>query len=89
MSRPPASASASTWADLFPNGRSLFYEGDSPDEFAADLAATYGLDPRTDHRWWEVVDGTTVSEPFLSYQFHCPAHLIDVIYGNPAYPLGS
>ncbi|WP_250029750.1 hypothetical protein [Paractinoplanes maris] len=78
-----------TWAELFPNGRDIFYEGDSPDDFAAEIAARYGFDPRTDKRWWEVIDGGGDMEPFVSYRFHCPVHLLDAIYGNDKYPLGS
>ncbi|WP_045740888.1 hypothetical protein [Actinoplanes rectilineatus] len=82
----PASTGATTWAELFPSGRDIFYEGDRPDEFAAEIAAKHGFDPRTDKRWWEVIDG---DEPFVTYQFHCPPHLLDAIYGNDQYPLGS
>lgn len=78
-----------TWADLFPTGREVFYEGDEPDEFAADLAANYGFDPRKDHRWWEVIEGDGDTEAFVVYGFHCPPELLNAIYGNPAYPLGS
>jgi hypothetical protein len=78
-----------SWAQLFPNGREIFYEGDEPDKFAAHLAETYGLDPRADPRWWEVIDGDGDMEPFVVYGFRCPAHLLDLIYGNSAYPLGS
>lgn len=80
------STDTATWAELFPNGRDIFYEGDDPDGFAEEIAVKYGFDPRTDRRWWDVIDG---EEPFVAYQFHCPAHLLDAIYGNSAYPLGS
>lgn len=80
-------ASTTTWAELFPNGRELFYEGDAPDEFAVEMVAKFGFDPRADHGWWDVTpDGDR--EPFVSYSFHCPPELLDVIYGG-AYPLGS
>lgn len=81
--------STSTWADLFPNGREIFYEGDDPDGFASDIAETYGFDPRTDPRWWEVIEGDGDMEAFVVYGFHCPPELLDAIYGNDAYPLGS
>jgi hypothetical protein len=80
------STSTQSWAELFPNGRDIFYEGDSPDEFAAHIATTYGFDPRTDHQWWDVIDGGDGMAPFVSYSFRCPANLLDAIYGNPAYP---
>ena len=82
-----SSTDTTTWAELFPNGRDIFYEGNEPDEFAAEIAAKYGFDPRTDRRWWEVVEDG--EEPFVSYRFRCPARLLDEIYGNDAYPLGS
>lgn len=75
-----------TWADLFPGGRDIFYEGDSPDEFATEIASKYGFDPRSDRRWREVIEG---EEPFVAYQFHCPQHLLDALYGSGTYPLGS
>jgi hypothetical protein len=78
-----------TWSELFPTGRDIYYEGDDPDGFAAELAATYGFDPRTDPHWWDVIPGDDDAEPFSSYRFHCPAELLDAVYGNPAYPLGS
>jgi hypothetical protein len=78
-----------TWAELFPNGRDIFYEGDGPDEFAAEIASKYGFDPRTDRRWWDVIAGDDGAEPLVSYMFHCPSHLLDAIYGNGAYLLGS
>lgn len=84
-----SSTSTTTWAELFPNGREIFYEGDDPDGFAVEIAAKYGFDPRTDQRWWEVIEGDAESEPFVVYGFHCPAVLLDVIYANPKYPLGS
>jgi hypothetical protein len=83
------STSTRTWAELFPDGREIFYEGDSPDEFASHIAETYGFDPRADHRWWEVIDGDGDMEAFVLYGFRCPPALLDAIYGNPAYPLGS
>lgn len=83
------STSSTTWADLFPDGRDIFYEGDDPDEFAAEIAAKYGFDPRTDMRWWDVIDGGDGMEPFVSHRFRCPAHLLDAIYGNDKYPMGS
>ncbi len=78
-----------TWAELFPTGRDIFYEGETPDEFAAEIAERFGFDPRKDPHWWDVIEGDEDMEPFVSYRFHCPAHLLDPIYGNPEYPLGS
>lgn len=80
-----------TWAKLFPRGRDIFYEGDDPDGFAEEIAATFGFDPRSDHRWWDVipVDGSDEFRADPYPQFYCPAEHLDAIYGNPEYPLGS
>jgi hypothetical protein len=83
------STDTTTWAELFPGGRDIFYEGDSPDEFAAELLAVHGFDPRTHPGWWEVIPGDGDMEPFVSYRFCCPPELLDAVYGNSAYPLGS
>lgn len=82
-------AATAGWAEMFPQGRNLYYEGDDPEGFATDIAAKFGLDPRTDHHWWEVIDEDGRSAPFQVYRFHCPPGLLDVVYGNPEYPLGS
>ncbi len=31
------------WADLFPEGRTICYEGDEPDQFCAVIRNSYGL----------------------------------------------
>lgn len=81
--------STTTWSELFPAGRDLFYEGDSPDQFAVQLLEAHGFDPRTDPGWWEVIPGDGDMEPFAAYRFHCPVELLDAVYGSDAYPLGS
>ena len=83
------STDTTTWSELFPGGRDIHYEGEQPDEFAAEIADRYGFDPRTDRRWWDVIAGDGDAEPQQSYMFHCPPHLLDAIYGNSEYPMGS
>jgi hypothetical protein len=34
------------WGELFPEGRWVFYEGEDPDGFAAEMVAKFGFDPR-------------------------------------------
>jgi hypothetical protein len=78
-----------TWAELFPAGRDIFYEGDDPDGFAAHIAERFGFDPRADRGWWDVIEGDGELAPFTAYRFRCPPEHLDAIYGNSTYPLGS
>jgi hypothetical protein len=74
-----------TWDDLCPQGRVVFYEGDDPDRFAAEMAAL-GIDVRADlpapwrpeYAWYP--DG---------YAFHLPAGRVEEIYGSDRWELGS
>ncbi|MEU7902189.1 hypothetical protein [Actinoplanes sp. NPDC049118] len=78
----PARRKDTPWADLFPDGRQIYYEGDDPDEFRKEIKARFGFDPALDPCWGE--------EPgWGSYSFHCPVGLLDDIYGGPNYPMGS
>jgi hypothetical protein len=67
----------SRWADLFPEGRGIYYEGDDPEGFVAEIKTKYNFDPSADDGW------------STSYRFFCPAHLLDSIYGDGNYPMGS
>lgn len=40
-----------TWRELFPEGRVIFYEGDDPAAFTAAIKAEFGFDPAADPRW--------------------------------------
>jgi hypothetical protein len=64
-----------TWAELFPNGRLIFYEGDNPERFVRTLRRRFSLDPRRDPNWAEM------------RAFHCPARLLDAVYWH--FPMGS
>jgi hypothetical protein len=44
MTEPP-------WRELFPEGRTIFYEGDEPEKFAQEILAEFGFDPSADDRW--------------------------------------
>lgn len=67
-------AKEGTWAELFPEGRWIYYEGNNPKKFVTEMKKLFGLklDP------YEVKGG-----------FHCPAKYIDEIYGNERWKLGS
>ena len=39
--------SITTWQDLFPDGRRLFYEGDDPEGFRQEILDEFGFDVRT------------------------------------------
>lgn len=69
-----------SWKDMFPNGRILFYEGNDPKGFAKEMLTKHGFDPSKDNTHWNAEHG---------YSFLCPAGLIDTVYGNDEYPLGS
>lgn len=71
--------SPAKWSQLFPNGRTVFYEGDDPKGFVREMKKKYGFDP-SKGRFWNKKNG---------YQFHCPAECMDEVYGNYKYPLGS
>ena len=66
-----------TWRDLFPDGRVIFYEGDDPEGFRAQIRTEFGFDPG-DTLSWE-----------MSYSFHCPPEYLDAIYGGSRWPMGS
>jgi hypothetical protein len=66
-----------TWSELFPNGRHIFYEGDEPLQFAREILAEFGSAPNADERW------------AYGYGFHCPPQHLDAIYGSFRWALGS
>jgi hypothetical protein len=74
----------SRWADLFPEGRVIYYEGDDPEGFVAEIKKRFNFDPSADDGWSYVANGLP---PFR--RFFCPAHLLDRIYGDGNYPMGS
>lgn len=45
----------SGWAKLFTNGRTIYYEGDDPEGFRAQIKAEFGFDPGDDPKWGEFV----------------------------------
>lgn len=69
----------SNWRGLFPNGRMLFYEGNTPEAFVEEMKSKFGFDPSVDPKgsWTR------------SRMFFCPPEHLDAVYGNATYPLGS
>jgi hypothetical protein len=82
-----AEVASTTWSDLFPDGRHIFYEGNNPVGFVRQIEAEFGFNPALDPRWGEQIDGDDLS--FISYRFHCPAEHLDAIYGTSRFPMGS
>jgi hypothetical protein len=89
------STTETTWRELFPKGRPIFYEGDEPQQFAEEIRTEFGFDPSADElwdgpgimvgpngeRWADVWDRT--------HQFLCPPQHLDAIYGSQRWPMGS
>lgn len=77
------------WSKLFPDGRVLFYEGDDPKGFRAEMRTKFGFDPAAPCK------GVLGGEEFRrfnkrhDYQFFCPANVLDKVYGKKGYMLGS
>jgi hypothetical protein len=69
------------WAELCPDGRTVFYEGDDPEGFAEEMKTKFGIDLAGTK-----IDGLSWEE---NQALHCPAHLLDEIYGSGKYRMGS
>ena len=67
------------WSEWYPEGRTIFYEGDDPDGFATEMAQRFGLQVRDSDGWTEE----------RGYCFHCPVEHLDQIYGSGRYRMGS
>jgi hypothetical protein len=71
------SAAVPSWVQMYPGGRWIWYEGDTPEKFAAEVLAETGFDVRP--HWEEDPSG---------WQFFCPPQYLDAIYGG-RWPVGS
>lgn len=78
-----------TWRELYPDGRDIYYEGDTPECFALEIKSEFGFDPSADEGWGIVYPADEYGDGFTSYRFHCPAEHLDAIYGSKWWPLGS
>ena len=87
-----------TYREMYPQGRHLYYEGDDPDGFADTIAAEFGFDPRDETNccmygpdWgyhpelWKYIPEVG----FTPRDFHCPAEHLDAIYGSDRWELGT
>lgn len=93
----------STWRELFPEGRHIFFEGEDPAAFIDEIRRLYGLDPLlfevTQWRDGEIIcnyrnpdpAGLIREFPFKTDAFtvslDCPPAILDEIYTG--YPMGS
>lgn len=71
-----------TWAELFPEGREVCYEGDGdPWEFARSVREACGFDPaeRARGSW----------ERGRDCWFWCPSEHLDLVYGSGRWEIGS
>jgi hypothetical protein len=79
-----------TWAEMFPEGRDIFYEGDDPDGFVAEIIAEFGFDPRNcpaRYLGFNRAEGPTWTAE-RGWAFRCPAEHLDAIY-SARFPMGS
>lgn len=86
------SEQSQTWAEMMPNGRTIYYEGDDPEGFCRAIKEEFGFDPRDlpgrniftdepEHSWCNC--------PFCPHKFHCPPEHLDAIYDSGRWPMGS
>jgi hypothetical protein len=75
------------WSEMFPDGRTIFYEGDDPHGFARTIRQEYGFDPSLDDGWGVPLD--VDGRRHIMFQFFCPPEHLDAIYGSSRFPLGS
>jgi hypothetical protein len=81
------SSRTDTWDELCPDGAFRFYEGENPDGFAAEMRQRFGFDPSVDPHWSKWVDDGFGGFPMRG--FLIPAGLVEAVYGNERWPLGS
>jgi hypothetical protein len=77
-----------TWRDLFPAGRDIYYEGDDPAGFAGQIKTEFGFDPSADPGWGVAIPADEDGDGFTSYRFRCPPEHLDAIYSE-RFPMGS
>lgn len=90
-----------TWDETFPDGRTIYYEGDDPEGFREIIRGEFGFDPADAHgrngltgqpdpgSWGEWNPGEDGGDGYSSYSFHCPAEHLDAIYASGRFPMGS
>ena len=70
------------WKDLFPYGRTIFYEGDDPEGFRKEIIERFKFDPFIHSKDWKAHYAE-----FKAVMFHCPPEHLDKIYTQ--YDTGS
>jgi hypothetical protein len=86
-----------TWGGLFPAGRHIYYEGNDPDGFCAEIKDHFGFDPSAQESWGRWIEPGFVNidgadcwvEGFRSYGFDCPPEHLDAIYAPGRWLMGS
>jgi hypothetical protein len=78
-----ASNEETSYDELFPHGRIVFYEGDDPDRFAAEMAAL-GIDVR-----YVPDDGGATPDWDRLRSFYIPPGRVEEIYIAGRWALGS
>lgn len=73
-----------SWLYHFPSGRHIYYEGDTPGYFIEEMEQKFNFNPVKDNPKWREEYAR-----FGSFGFFCPPHLLDALYGNDEYPMGS
>jgi len=87
----------------FPYGRTLYYEGDDPERFRAEIKEEFGLDVAADYDryipgsdqplpripWGEWCEASG-GDRFQMFTFKCPPEYVDAIYGTGLrWPVGT
>lgn len=81
-----------TVAELFPEGRILYYEGSDPEAFADQIRDELGLDPRISDGRAEGYDNGLYGAEWTAesgYSFYCPPQHLQAIYGSGRFPIGT
>jgi hypothetical protein len=78
-------------AEMFPDGRMLFYEGDDPDGFRAEIIAECGFDPADRPGYFSWPDGDWTPLDWDQHRaFSCPPEHLEAIDGrHRRWPIGT
>jgi hypothetical protein len=78
-----ARSALSPWRNRYPDGRHIFYEGDTPELFVEQIKSEFGFDPSADENWSCWLPGLD----HVSYSFYCAPEHLDAIIGGRRWPL--
>ena len=83
-------ATMPSYAEIYPSGRRLYYEGKHPEAFVTLMKTLHNFDPSADNPDWGYEIPAGDDHPaFTSYPFHCPADKLDGIWDCPGHPIGT